>query len=140
MGKEIEAEFERCRPTGKPRRKGAIFVFPEEGDARHWVVKSPVRRLYEVQVEEVAILHIADWVWLELAQAAARNGQSAERIARSYWAGERTEEKPVIEWLVESATAVRELEVSAAEREEFSRSRFGTTPRDIASGFHLGGQ
>jgi len=90
-------------------------------------------------VPESAVLHDADWHWLDLARDRLKREESIETLAHCYWRGVRTSEGTVIEWLVSSARVVRELEVSEQEREDFRDSRAGTTAADIAAQFKLGG-
>lgn len=105
----IEELFESKRPTDKPTRYNAIYVFEKLENAKHSLVRKR-GFLYEVSVEKNDILHIGDWNWLGLA---LKKGD-VERCTDKYWTSSLTD-KPNVEWIIKCGIIKNEINISQKE-------------------------
>ncbi len=134
---EVEEIFERVRPSSAPARRGALFLFVQERDARRWAARDRAQRLYEVSVSpSQSVLHV-DWAWLGQARRDWPDQSTITSSATQYWSGVLTR-SPVAECLTGEGTVVREIEMVAEDYDAVARDTIGTTAGDIASQFRLG--
>lgn len=139
--REIEDLFEERRPADKPARRSAVFLFELEHDARDWCLKHRSRSLIEVDFNDAQIGQRRDWQWFDRAMELGLGNIDGIRVAAdAYWRGEPCGEidHGIWELLVKESRVIRELNISAEERQAAEKKVFGMTLAEIASQFHLG--
>jgi len=103
----VELLFEEIREREfleKPSRFESFFAFETQSDAENFRMGYGRTNcyIYQIQVEESAITHGADWHWLDCASMSL---EVIEGRAREYWKGSCTED-PVWEWLNQEPCAL----------------------------------
>jgi len=118
VGKQAETILEAVRASefpGKPQRANCLFVTDDSECAESYWRTHHKRYLYEVTVDEDAIMHrgdmhLVDAIGAELKRAMLAEPDQAKcrELARKYWRQEETE-KPCPEFLVDRARVTRRL-------------------------------
>jgi hypothetical protein len=127
-GKQAEEFLEGLRPADKPERVTSLMLFESEAVAREHCAKMTGGNLYQVQIDEDAILHRADMRLVDTIGAEFMAGtQPAETLGNDYWSGTMTQ-KPIVEVLVKQGVVVADLGYSQAERKAYFRECLGIKP------------
>jgi hypothetical protein len=130
-GKAMERALEDARPKDtKPNRKDCLFVFEELNEVESYWRTHDGSYLYEVEIDEDAVLHCGDMQLTDLIGAEFRKPigvpdlDRVANLARTYWDGGRST-SPVLEWLVPSAKVVTELK-GKSDMKAYVRSQITT--------------
>ena len=118
IGKQAEVILEKIWAAefpNKPQRAGSLFVTDDQACAENYWRTHDKRYLYEVEIDEDAILHRADMHMVdaigdELKKAIPNTPGYAkcDELARKYWRSERTGD-PCAEYLLEKVTGRKRL-------------------------------
>ncbi|HVU07849.1 MAG TPA: hypothetical protein VHG89_04820 [Verrucomicrobiae bacterium] len=122
--KPVEEYLENARPSTKPRRDKALFLFESPSVAKKFWTKEIGGKLYGVEIQNTP-LHRGD---MNLTEEIFRNVGDAVRakeLAESYWRGENSA-NPQIELLVnEEASVVEIICTSEPERRRVLMEQYG---------------
>lgn len=114
-GIKIEKFLEKARPSTKPKRKGAVFVFDKWENAEKFCFKMTDGIIYTVEVSESDIEHKADMQLTERMKISIDDPVQLNQYASDYWAGATTN-NPITEIIVCGAKVLEIKKLTQAER------------------------
>lgn len=119
---EVESVLESMRPSEKPRRTDARYVFKEHHSALAWAIDAVDRKVYEVEVEKV--LHEGDWNWIGRIWKESDAG-IRKQMAAKYWKSEFSDQ-PTVELIVSKATVLKQdMKMSRADQIKQACVKYG---------------